>query len=686
MKNILLSIFGGSLLAFGMSVSFGSCNDDPTDENYYTFTGEMMSDYLQNRKEFSEFAEIVERAGLMPQLSAYGHYTCFAPTNDAMNNYLQRKGKTMDMLTDADCDTIARTHLIGAMYSTFEMSEAGLPTQNMMNRSVKIGFDTDEDNNTIIVVNRTARIRFQTQNDSVENGIMQPVTAVMESSTLALPDLMQENESISFFSQALEATGLADDMRICEDASYVNTKEKYSYTSGAEPMEFATPPDYRKIGFTAFVVPDSILKEKYHVNEWKDLYKIACDIYDPIYPEDVASEGHSINNLRDPKNPLRRFMGYHVLSRNIQRLSDLTVRGNFGVRTKLMNPVDWYPTLLPYTMIKAERITVTKYIDESRGDVAQDYYLNRRCDDLYEEPGVHVIDVDTLTENLALNGLYLYTNDILKFDATTRDVIDNCRMRIDFSSVFPELMSNNLRMNGDMTNGGTNGNTAADNEDTKYGRNYFFPDGYLDGVTVGSNGYFIYRRPRTGYWSLHGDEFVCQGNFDITFRIPPVPFTGEWQIRLGYAAMAGRRGVAQIYFGDSKNPYQLKPQGIPLDMNNNLQVILGSWTAYNSYKTAEEKEKLTDVKKTLKNKGYRFGCDGGYHGTNTDNAFSDEPSTLRIVLCTVKIEQGKDYYLRVRAVSENKGSNNNEAMLDYLELVPKSVYGVSDEGSEEDDL
>jgi hypothetical protein len=33
-----------------------------------------------------------------------------------------------------------------------------------------------------------------------------------------------------------------------------------------------------------------------------------------------------------------------------------------------------------------------------------------------------------------------------------------------------------------------------------------------------------------------------------------------------------------------------------------------------------------------------------------------------------------------------KKGNNNEFMLDYLELVPKSVYGVTDEGLMEDML
>ena len=42
-----------------------SCSDEPLPENYYTFTGEMVSDYLQNRSgEFSDFLAIVQRYGM----------------------------------------------------------------------------------------------------------------------------------------------------------------------------------------------------------------------------------------------------------------------------------------------------------------------------------------------------------------------------------------------------------------------------------------------------------------------------------------------------------------------------------------------------------------------------------------------------------------------------------------------
>jgi len=681
MKKTLYKFFG--LLALVAAPLISSCDDEPDSEYYYSFTGEMMSQYLENRQDLSTFADIVNKAGMMEQLSAYGHYTCFAPTNDVMNQYLQDKGyHSIADMTVADCDTIARTHLINVMYTTFEMKDGVLATQNMNGRPIEISHTLDDDGNAVIELNNSVQIYFAHQNDSVENGMVHQINGVLESSSNMLPKLMSLNPRISIYSQAFEATGISQIIndRGYKDDSYKSTGVFYDYITGSNIHEAATPPDDRIFGWTTFCVPDDVLSKKYKVTDLEGLYKLACSIYDPMYPGDVNAEGHSFDHLDSPVNPLYRFMAYHVLDRNVQGWNFLTVRDDFGVITRETNPTDWYKTLLPYTMMKVEHLTCDTYLGMQGEKGAR--YINRRVDKYYDGPyGINGSKVEKSVEpeyeNMALGGIYFYLDDIIKFDKDTRDIVFNARMRMDFSTIFPELMTNNMRMNGDRTKDDDNSTSAYDHT-YKYGRNFYFPNGYLDGVEVGGNGFFIYRRPRQGYWSLHGDEFICQGNYDISFRIPPVPFEGDWQVRLGYAAM-DIRGIAQIYFDGV-------PQGIPLDMTRNLshESILGTgWIANYSGMTDEQK---AEDRKTLKNKGYYRGANGGYRtGGSDEQRFSEIPQTLRIVLCTVHMTPGEDHFLRVRAVSSKQG-NNNEVMLDYLELVPKSVYGVDDEGAQEDDL
>ena len=54
----------------GHSVFLSSCNDDLPAASYYTFTGEMMSDYLKSREDFSLFAPCSSTAAAdcLPQI------------------------------------------------------------------------------------------------------------------------------------------------------------------------------------------------------------------------------------------------------------------------------------------------------------------------------------------------------------------------------------------------------------------------------------------------------------------------------------------------------------------------------------------------------------------------------------------------------------------------------------------
>ena len=49
------------------------------------------------------------------------------------------------------------------------------------------------------------------------------------------------------------------------------------------------------------------------------------------------------------------------------------------------------------------------------------------------------------------------------------------------------------------------------------------------------------------------------------------------------------------------------------------------------------------------------------------------------------MDASKDHWLRFRVASESTTGERNLFMLDYLELVPKTVYGVDATGLAEDD-
>ena len=666
-------------LAFCIATTFtmSSCSDEPDTSNFYTFKGQMMSEYLTSHENYSQFTTLVERTGMMKLLSTYGEYTCFVPTNQAMANYLSKKGlASIDQLSLADCDTLVRTHLVKDMYTTADMNDGVLSTSNMNRRYIEVSHGVDEQGNMVVFLNGTSHIIFELQDDSVENGFVQPVTEVLESSNRMILDMMEQNPNISIYSQALRAAGFASVLYQYRDEEWENTKTNYPrirYISHVN-KETATVPDERRIGFTIFAVTDSVLREKHGITSVEQLYLKACEIYDQQYPEDANAEYHDFAHITHEKNPLHRFLAYHILTRDVKGWNYLTPYNDIGIETRDMNPVDWYETMLPHTMMKFERLTVRKWAGPS---LVGQRYANRRWDDEFQIPGVYVYPtVETDYKQDALNGRYFYVDDILAFDDQTRNEVFNSLIRMDFSTIFPELMTNDIRLN--QRNNGVKNQDPDYDETGKYGRNYYFPNGYLDGVTINEGSWFVYRRPHDWYDSYEGDEMNLFKDFDFTFRLPPVPFDGQWQIRLGFAAEP-TRGVAQIYYDD-------KPQGIPLDMTKNLSdaSILGSnWKAdYNAMTTLE----LSTDQKELKNKGYYRGPTGGYHypygGGNDHVYFARQANTYRMVLCTTNISSGEDHYLRIRCVSAKQG-NDNEFMLDFLELVPRSVFGITDEGAME---
>jgi hypothetical protein len=262
--------------------------------------------------------------------------------------------------------------------------------------------------------------------------------------------------------------------------------------------------------------------------------------------------------------------------------------------------------------------------------------------------------------------------------------VQNDRIRMDFSTVFPEVIGNGLRYEGNPDQDDDSG-YPDDASTPKNGRNYYFPLGYLDGVTF-TNCYVVLRRPHINFWSWQGDEWNLFGDYDFTFRIPPVPYTGDWQLRLGFCAL-GTRGVMQTYFDGV-------PQGIPLDMTKNLDSDLYIGDAFgdtnessvSDYDSKSDESKASE-QKLLKNLGaYRAPRSTFHFSTSTKNYFVKNPRTYRRILCQVRIDATKDHYLRFRVASDGKQGNNNEFMLDYFEMVPKSVYGVDGAGEMEDDL
>ena len=688
---LLLAILGGYMLT--------SCNDDMAEENYYTFTGEMMSDYLQNHEEYSEFAAIVRRAtnsergvNIMDLLSVRGQYTCFAPTNDAVAAYLKSNGYSSVNDIPADiCDTLARTHLInGKAYNVVDLTGySSLPTVNMNDRYLTLKPDTmiDEASGDTLYItyrlNRSGEIIYQLANDSVENGIVQPVDAVLSVSNQTLPDLMVENPNISLFNQAMEATGIALIMRSkVKDGTW--NPDKYqdrSIYTGAQ-WDYCHIPENKKYGFTAFACPDKVLRDKYQITDLETFYNYARGIYGG---DEWATVEANPKKMTELNNPLRRLIAYNCLNR-LGMYDMLTTICT--IATDLVNPTEWYSTMDSLTTIKVERLTVKNFIGFGENDVKDDLYLNRGDGNRNDHtPGIHVDrNAEGDFEQTALNGVYYTTDGLADYGTETKDNIFNTRIRMDMYTFFPEVMSNSIR-DGRTTNRMSDSNIP---DPAVTSPNYWFPNGYLDNVKINEDGVFLFQSQHNTYWSYEGDEFNLfseVNNYDITFNLPSVP-TGTYQIRLGFANMP-TRGICQFYLDGI-------PKNIPFDQrSDNFESRVG-YFELNSSNTPSayrnDAEAFEAAKKNMHNLGWYHGPksvfvmngEGHLDGTNNRGAyFSNIARTCRFVLCTEKLDENVQHTIRIKSVW---AIGQTVVMFDYFELVPKSVYGVEGEGRAEDDL
>ena len=682
-------------------VSTTSCVDDMDGETFFVFTGEMMSQYLQNHEEFSKFAEIVERSqysergvSIMDLISVYGQYTCFAPTNEAVDLYMQEHHYADVSSIPGDvCDTIARTHLInGIALTTFDLEDqagnGSISEPNMNERQLRLDtlswYENDELIATTYKLNRAGVINYRACNDTVSNGIVHTIDRVLTSSTQTVDDLMSTNPNVGLFSQALTLTGIAEYMQSrIKDLSWDYFDSKYEplhgkvIYSGAQ-NDWSDIPRYRNFKFTIFACPDSILEAKYGITDIESFYNYARSVYDPSAPDyDPAT-------LTDKSNPLHRLIAYNCLPfapNSYERYTSITsLRTN--VTDACINPHEWYTTLDSLATIKVLRLMSAKDIRENGGE-RNHLYLNRGDMQRCYDKGVHVLPNVEGYDNESINGLYFYTDGLADFGDNTKENVFNTRIRFDMMSLFPEFHSNNLKNYEPWEN------QPCDKPGAK-AANYLLPNGYLDGVKVNEDGYFLYQGARSWYWSYQGDEFNLASDvnkYDVEFDLPTVP-SGTYQIRLGFCAMSSR-GICQFYVDGV-------PIGIPFDQRSGSDFAgrIG-WTSLDNLAKMTDQDQAAAIKKNMHNNGWYHGPNSFFttpmgkkdgndalSSINTGNYWGQQATTIRYVVATANLSEHKRHKVRIKSVW---AQGTALVMMDYWELVPKSVYGVDAEGKAEDD-
>lgn len=644
--SILFMIFAVfNILSFPLV----SCSDEPLEENYYTFTGEMVSDYLANRPDmYSAFTEVLQRSGMFGMMATYGTYTCLAPTNDAVNQYLRQHGyASVKQLTKEECDTISWNHIIPATYFTTDLSEGRIPTSNMNDRFLSFSCDSDAaiGGNVMYYVNKSKLIL---RDDSVENGVVHTIDYVIQPSNLYLPELLREDKITSLFTEALHLTGLSDSLYAYLDNNYsvgldsIHKGIDFHRSGGKYKMYY---PATRMKRFTVFVETNKVFNDA-GIHDLDDLKRYAKEVYDEVYPEDA---GKYDDDFTHRKNPLNRFIAYHLLP-YYGDVNDLTISDS-GIdykktcaMTDLIDCTDWYTTMMPGTIMKVSsppeglfinRKGVKSYYSVRGIKVHPHNEMSAIRDRELQEAG---LPVDSLDQN-ALNGIYHYIDDVLTYNTTTRDVVFNDRIRWNVVTISNEFL-----------NAGARGNT-----DGQHLTGFKQVEGWdFHGVNP-----TLALRERNVWNATYSDAVDLIGQFDISFKLPPVP-ANTYEIRFAYGAGADR-GVVQIYFGEKGN---LQPMGLPIDFR-----IWGGDPSIGWVADTEDNEENRAIDKAMHNRGYMKDMDSWNQGG--DNNLRANSGKYRKILTTQALDPEKEYWLRIKLVIENAEA---ELPINYFEFCPKSVY------------
>ena len=673
-KYIALGWLGCALTA--TFAPFTSCKEDIDDSNLYTFTGETIEDYLVNRSDqFSSFNYILSRIGYDKILSAYGTYTCFAPNNQALAQYIDslyddpinkdnpHNGMTqrgLEGLTDSLCNDIALFHLLATKVMGVKMGN-GMTIKTMLGRDINTSIDSVSG---ALLVSRETKVTKM--DNELENGVLHEIDHVITRSNMLIAGEMEKQPSgYTLFTQALKLTGLNDSL------SQISTTD---FGKVDKTLGFYVPKKC-ELGYTIFAETDDVFA-KHGINTIDDLKAYADSVYGKCalpgtgwydYARNNNIQISTGNDYKNPWNTLSMFVRYHILNFRIA-YNDLVRKCNEVAK---VTAVEFYETMLPYTLIKITRNSNKFRINR--------WTANNSLTDMVAELGsasMHTVLYDGIElvgfkgQVAAINGYIHPMTDMLAYEERVPKGVLNERIRMDDTVLFGEMMSNSFR--GITTaqvkalNGGKSGSDGRHS-----GCDYIrIPPGFFKHMSIynGEDTRFYYFAHTDDGWSNYQwDEFNCMGNYDFAFRLPPVP-DGTYELRIGYTTEV-QRGMLQFYMGNSSDLSTMVAIDIPVDMRiipaNNADLTPDVYTGWCNWTRLDDKGVESDA--NMRNLGYMRGP---LFYTFQGNPARSHPQDLRRIITKQEFKQG-DYWLRCKSVIENP---QGEFHLDYIEFCPENVY------------
>ncbi|HEY4785913.1 MAG TPA: fasciclin domain-containing protein, partial [Bacteroidales bacterium] len=296
------AVFGQLSVCILMLIGLIACNYNKKLDLEITPTLNITSYLEENKSTFSELLKLMDREITISGgktikyssfLAAYGSYTLFAPTNEALLSYVHaKKGSdaTVDNLTNDEVETLLNFHILQDTISTTSFTDGKLSVPTMTGYYLITGAQNDG-GVTHIRVNKQANV--VTKNIKLGNGILHVIDGVLEPPQTSTASQIENDPRFSIFTQALKETGYYDTLNIMFNPQISSAARWYSV--------MATP----DLAYIAEGINDyAALKAKY------------CNTNDPTNPADS----------------LHLYVGYHIMP-GLKFVADLVAGNSYNTLT-----------------------------------------------------------------------------------------------------------------------------------------------------------------------------------------------------------------------------------------------------------------------------------------------------------------------------------------------------------------
>ena len=700
-----------------------ACTEEIDMGNRYTFTEETMLSYLQKQPQYSQYVNLLEavpvsavsQSSMAQLLSARGHYTCFAPNNDAIQLYLdslQRKG----IISQASWDAFPSTKVLdsirkvivynsiidGGDYVTYETGSFPLKDNeefsiaNMNDR--KLNVIRSKYNSDSIYINGEALVSMKNRDIEVINGRVHEVEAVIAPSNDTMREMLshwatETGSGYSVMAKLILACGLADTLAAVRDEKWeelYQTGQVKDLPNHSSFGQAGSLPQHRKFGFTLFAEPDSL----WHQLLGKEIKDITVDDVKKYLISSGAftDEGTTYDDqFEDQNNILNQFVTYHLLPMRISRDKLVVHYNEKGYNYKSSENYtiaisDFYTTMGKPRLIKlyeskeSQGVFINRFpvLRNGRGRYSverenkNDYHESGFFKDIFghsmradENEGIKVLSPSEAgtSNEVILNGIVYPIPHLLVCTENVRTQMMNQRIRIDVATMFPEMLNNDIHGNKVVyTEGATKCRAMPVN----------YP--YLADVEMQEGTMFYYLSGLDcGWCNMEADEFNIIGRYEFTMKLPPVPKEGHYELRFGVATGSSVRSMAQVYWGDNKD--YMPAYGIPMDLRQSglYRRTPGKQEEYSIgwEEDIDDEEYNDEVTKRMRNQGFMKAPESWTALLGSSVTVRSYEYITRRIMISADMKPDKNYYIKFKSVLED---DKKEFFMDYIEYVAKEVY------------